>query len=231
VQTGDYISIEAEHFVRNVAANGAELKAGAGAMGVGDAAKSKGASFDVAQGKGAASGTTAAFKTLPGYGKTLSAVKVFPETAWFPTATQAENAPNAQKSAANSSRAPFVEYAFALDEANSMNFDFYQSPLNPVSKKNKLQFIAEVNGYRILKDVVPPAFAVGDDQQPWGTDVINNIRVSTVTAPCKKGLNILRVYPVTPAFVLEKIVIHAENKPMPYSYLGAPETYRTHSGT
>ena len=110
-----------------------------------------------------------------------------------------------------------------------MNFDFYLSPLNPVSKKNLLQFVAEVNGARILKNVVPPAFAVGDDQQPWGNDVINNIRVSTVTAQCKKGLNILRVYPVTPAFVLEKIVIHAENKPTPYSYLGAPETYRTHS--
>ena len=222
VQTGDYISIEAEHFVRNVAANGAELKAGAGAMGVGDAAKSNGAS-----GETDSTGNVAAFKVLPGYGKTLSAVKAFPVTAWFPTATQAENAPNAQKSAANSSRAPFVEYAFALDEAGSMNFDFYQSPLNPVSKKNKIQFIAEVNGCQILKDVVPPTFAVGDDQQPWGTDVINNIRVSTVTAQCKAGLNILRVYPVTPAFVLEKIVIHSENKPMPYSYLGAPETYRT----
>ncbi len=194
VQTGDYISIEAEHFVRNVAANGA------------------------------------AFKVLPGYGKTLSAIKAFPVTAWFPTAAQTENAPNAPKaraSAENSSHAPFVEYAFALDEAGSMNFDFYLSPLNPVSKKNLLQFVAEVNGAKILKDVVPPTFAVGDDQQPWGDDIANNIRISTVTAQCKAGLNILRVYPVTPAFVLEKIVIHAENKPMPYSYLGAPETYRT----
>ena len=108
-----------------------------------------------------------------------------------------------------------------------MNFDFYLSPLNPVSKKNLLKFVAEVNGAKILKDVVPSTFAVGDDQQPWGNDIVNNIRVSTVTAQCKAGLNILRVYPVTPSFVLEKIVIHAESKPMPYSYLGAPETYRT----
>lgn len=219
VQTGDYISIEAEHFVRSVASNGAT------------------------------------FKVLPGYGKTLSAIKVFPETAWFPTAAsknvaaQTESADSTAKdgalagnspvaaqavntaTAADSGSAPFVEYAFALDEAGSMNFDFYLSPLNPVSKKNLLQFVAEVNGAKILKDVVPPTFAVGDDQQPWGNDITNNIRISTVTAPCKAGLNILRVYPVTPAFVLEKIVIHAENKPMPYSYLGAPETYRTQSGT
>ena len=206
VQTGDYISIEAEHFVRNVASNGAPCEAG----------------------------EAAAFKVLPGYGKTLSAIKVFPETVWFPTAANSNPQKNAAQTvstptAAKSSYAPFVEYAFALDEAGSMNFDFYLSPLNPVSKKNLLQFVAEVNDAKILKDVVPLSFAVGDDQQPWGNDIVNNIRVSTVTAPCKAGLNILRIYPVTPAFVLEKIVIHAENKPMPYSYLGAPETYRIHS--
>ncbi|MBO4507816.1 MAG: glycosyl hydrolase 115 family protein [Spirochaetaceae bacterium] len=209
VQTGDYISIEAEHFVRNVAANGADITAGAGAMGAG--------------GNAGCVGEAAAFKVLPGYGKTLSAIKVFPETAWFPTTAQAVST----ASEADSSSAPFVEYVFALDEAGSMNFDFYLSPLNPVSKKNLLQFVVEVNGAKSLKDVVSPSFAVGDDQQPWGNDIVNNIRVSTVTAPCKAGLNILRIYPVTPAFVLEKIVIHAEDKPMPYSYLGAPETYRT----
>ncbi len=207
VQTCDYISIEAEHFVRNVTANGAIGATGKVAAGAGGSEQSAALK---------SVGEAAAFKVLPGYGKTLSAVKAFPVTAWFPTA-------------ANSSYAPFVEYAFALDEAGSMNFDFYLSPLNPVSKKNLLQFVAEVNGAKILKDVVPRSFAVGDDQQPWGNDIVNNIRVSTVTAPCKAGLNILRIYPVTPAFVLEKIVIHAENKPMPYSYLGAPETYRIHS--
>ena len=201
VQTGDYISIEAEHFVRNVAANGAEITAGAAA------GKSKGAA-----GKTDCTAVDAAvFKVLPGYGKTLSAIKVFPETAWFTTLE----------------KSPYVEYTFALDEAGSMSFDFYQSPLNPVSQENAIQFLAEINGKKKIIDVVPQNFAVGDDRQPWGNDVTNNIRVSTVTAPCKAGLNILRVYPVTPAFVLEKIVIHAENKRMPYSYLGAPETYRT----
>jgi hypothetical protein len=39
-------------------------------------------------------------------------------------------------------------------------------------------------------------------------------------------LNSLKVRPVTPNIVLEKIVIHEANKTMPESYLGAPETYR-----
>lgn len=174
VQTEDYISMEAEHFIKNVAAGGAS------------------------------------FHILPDYGKTLSAIKVFPETAWFD----------------DSSSAPYVEYAFALDGDASMNFDFYQSPLNPVSKANVLRFAVEVNGTKITKDALPASFAVGDSQEPWGQEVTNDIRVSTVTAPCRKGLNVLRVYAVTPSFVLEKIVIHKEREKMPYSYLGARETYR-----
>ena len=174
IQTCDYISIESEHFIKNVPC--------------GDAS----------------------FRILPGYGKTLSAIKVFPETSWFSAKTDA----------------PYVEYAFVLDCEGAMNFDFYQSPLNPVSKANVLRFCAEVNGEKIIKDAVPSWFAVGDNQEPWGQDVTNDIRVSTVTASCRKGLNILRVYPVTPSFVLEKIVIHKEDFSMPYSYLGAPETYR-----
>ena len=77
-----------------------------------------------------------------------------------------------------------------------------------------------------MKNVVDENFAVGDNQEPWSTDVTNNIRISSVYADCKAGLNTLKVYPVTPNIVLEKIVIHEANEPMPESYLGAPETYR-----
>ena len=100
------------------------------------------------------------------------------------------------------------------------------NPSNPAYKDNKLQFIAEVNGVKILKDVVDKNFKIGDDSFPWGEDIPNNIRISSVYADCKKGLNILRIYPVTPNIVLEKIVIHDANTKMPKSYLGAPETYR-----
>ena len=79
----------------------------------------------------------------------------------------------------------------------------------------------------MLKDAVDSkAFAVGDNNVVWGTDIANNIRISTVYQNCKKGLNTLRIYPVTPNIVLEKILIHSSEYKMPYSYLGAPETYR-----
>ena len=160
---------------------------------------------------------SAGFKLLEGYGKTLGAVKAADTTASF---------------APGDDNAPFVEYAFALSEAfiqksdGVMAFDFYLNPSNPAYKDNKLQFIAEINGKKILKDVVDSEhFAVGDNQQPWGTDITNNIRITTVYAECHTGLNSLKISPVTPNIVLEKIVIHEANKALPASYLGAPETF------
>ena len=107
-----------------------------------------------------------------------------------------------------------------------MAFDFYLNPSNPAYKDNKLQFVAEINGEKLLKDVVDSEkFAVGDNQEPWSTDVTNHIRIATVYADCHAGLNSLKVSPVTPNIVLEKIVIHEANLAMPKSYLGAPETF------
>ena len=177
VQTTNYVSIEAPHFVRS-----------------------------------------SGFDLLDGYGKTLGAVKAADTIRTF--------APDAKD-------APFVEYAFALSPdfvektGGLMAFDFYINPSNPAYKDNKLQFVAEVNGERILKDAVDPEkFAVGDNQFPWGEDIPNNIRIATVYADCHAGLNSVKLSPVTPNIVLEKIVIHEANKAMPKSYLGAPETYR-----
>ena len=177
VQTTDYVSIEAPHFVRS-----------------------------------------SGFDLLEGYGKTMGAVKASGTIKTF--------APDAKD-------APFVEYAFALDKdfvektGGVMAFDFYINPSNPAYKDNKLQFVADVNGEKILKDAVDSEkFAVGDNQFTWGKDIPDNIRIATVYADCHAGLNSVKVSPVTPNIVLEKIVIHEANKPMPKSYLGAPETYR-----
>ena len=177
VQTCNYVSMEATHFVRS-----------------------------------------SGFDLLEGYGKTLGAVKAKDITASFTPGDE---------------NAPYVEYAFALDKAfvertgGVLAFDIYLNPSNPAYKDNKLQFVADVNGKKLLKDAVDSEkFAVGDNQEPWGSDVTNNIRIATVYADCKAGLNSLKISPVTPNIVIEKIVIHEANKSMPDSYLGAPETYR-----
>jgi len=150
------------------------------------------------------------FQVLPDYGKCENAVKVFPVTLSY----------------AKGKDAPYVEYRFVPKSAGLYAISFYMNPSNPAYKDNKLQFIAEINGKKLLKDAVDSDFAVGDNQEPWSTDVTNNIRISTVYEACKNGVNILRVYPVTPNIVLEKIVIHDSEYKLPESYLGPEESYR-----
>ncbi len=150
------------------------------------------------------------WKILPDYGKTAGAVKSFPVIKSYP----------------KGKNAPYIEYNFAVNNDGVFEFDFYLNPSNPAYKDNKLQFIAEINGEKLLKNVVDKDFAVGDNQPVWGNDVTNNIRIADVYAECKKGLNSLKIYPVTPNIVLEKIVIYEAGTVLPYSYLGPSESYR-----
>jgi len=151
-----------------------------------------------------------AFKVLENYGKAYDAVKAYPVINSYP----------------KGKNAPYVEYTFVPKKAGVYSFNCFLNPSNPAYKDNKLQFVAEVNGQKLLKDVVEPDFAVGDNQKPWSTDVTNNIRISSIYADCKEGINTIRIYPVTPNIVLEKIVISEANSILPDCYLGAPETYK-----
>ena len=83
-----------------------------------------------------------------------------------------------------------------------------------------------MNGKQEIIDCVKEDYAVGDNQFPWGSEITDNIRIVSTVIKCKKGLNVLSVMPVTPAIVLEKLVIYDVGYVMPDSYLGAPETYR-----
>ncbi|WP_026065297.1 hypothetical protein [Amphibacillus jilinensis] len=59
----------------------------------------------------------------------------------------------------------------------------------------------------------------------WAEGVLNNIHKHVSTIKVKKGVNLLRIYAISPGFVLEKLVIYSKaNKPKA-SYLGPPETY------
>ena len=105
-------------------------------------------------------------------------------------------------------------------------FDFYINPSNPAYKSCGVEFIAEINGEKMTVVAAKKGFTVGDNQYTWGNDITNNIRICTVASGCSDGINTLRIYPVTPNVVLEKIVIYDAGKEMPKSYLGAPETFR-----
>ena len=148
------------------------------------------------------------FKELDGYGRHLSAIKAYPVNAYFET-TEAS---------------PYVEYKVVLAKAGAYNFRFLMNPSNPVAPDNRLQFIAEINGKQTVVDCVPENFVVGNGG--WNTDILNNIRSQRLRQNCKAGMNTIRIYPVTPGFVLERIVVAATDVPAKKSFLGAEESYR-----
>src|SRR5690554_3909921 len=109
VDTNGYISIEAEHYSAkyDIGENGEAIK-------ITGAKKDRDEETE-AQRKGAG------FQVIEGYGKTLSAVKVFPTTRYF-----------------TPGQGPSLEYRFVVNETGTYVVELYMQPTNPVSMDNTL---------------------------------------------------------------------------------------------
>ncbi|MBN1647849.1 MAG: glycosyl hydrolase 115 family protein [Spirochaetales bacterium] len=153
---------------------------------------------------------TAAFKRLPGHGKTLSAMKVFPVTASFLPGNDA----------------PYLEYRFIASTAGEYVVTLYMSPSNAVDSAGKILFAIKANSEGIREyNAIPEGQKVGDEQAGWGQGVLANIRTHSSRIICSKGLNSLRVYAISPGFVLERIVMHPADRELPVSCLGPEESW------
>lgn len=163
------------------------------------------AKYDVGQ-----YGTVAGFQVIEGYGKTLSAMKVFPTTGYF-TAGQ---------------DAPYLEYQFIVQEAGAYEVELHMQPSNPVTTDNTIYYSLQANDGPIeVKNAIPKGQNVGDSNHEWAAGVLNNIRRHSSEIVCNAGLNKVRVYAVSPGFVLEKLVIYPAGRKPPESYLGPVESY------
>ena len=181
--TAGYISIEAEHFYD--AKPGAWIKNPDGESG---------------------------FGILQGYGKTLSAVKYFPSTAYF---SLDENA-------------PYLEYRFMLREGGTYEIEFYLQPSNPVTRDNEILYGVQMNeAETVIYNEVDRDYRIGDREEAWSKGVLEQIRKQCAEVVCQKGENALRIYPLTPGFVLEKFVIYPKGYRIRESYLGPAETFHT----
>jgi len=153
-------------------------------------------------------GNVNAFQTLEGYGKTLSAMKAFPTTEYFTPGKDA----------------PYLEYQFAVQEAGEYEVELFMQPSNPVRTDYTLFCGIQANEDDIATvNVLPEGYRVDDEN--WAVGVLNNIHKHTSTLTCKCGLNTLRIYAMSPGFVLEKLVIYPVGKKPANSYLGPTETY------
>ncbi|MGM0901090.1 MAG: hypothetical protein ACQEXB_08310 [Bacillota bacterium] len=148
------------------------------------------------------------FQVLEGYGKTLSATKAFPTTEYFTPGKDA----------------PYLQYQFVVQEAGEYELELYMQPSNPVRTDYTLFCGIQANDDdTAIVNVLPKGYRVDDDN--WAVGVLNNIHKHISTIKCKVGLNTLRVYAVSPGFVLEKLVIYPQGKKPANSYLGPTETY------
>ena len=150
------------------------------------------------------------FENLQGYGKTNSAMKAFPSDACTVPGQDAT----------------YLEYQFVLEESGTYEAEFYMQPSNPVTRENQLLYAVRINEEMTeTVNAVEKDYQVGDQAEKWAEGVLSQIRRQTVSIKCRAGFNTLRVYHVTPGFVLEKIVIYPMGEKPEESYLGPAETY------
>ncbi len=161
------------------------------------------------------------FMELPDFGRTQSGLKAFPVTEYFEAGKDA----------------PSIDYRIYVEKEDEYDVDVYMAPSNPVTRDNKLVYgISSVAGDAAGNDkwneeidlinVIPDDFKVGDNQPFWAKGALSNIRINSSRVILQKGLNTLRIFAVTPGFVLEKLVISPTDETIPESYLGPKETYR-----
>lgn len=187
VDTAGYIVMEAEHY--------ADRKDGY-----------------AADGKREGKNEKVRFQCIRDYGKTRSAMKAFPVTAY---GVPGENA-------------PYLEYHFWVSKPGGYVLTLYMQPSNPVANDQKLCYGVQNNGGEIrIYNAVPEGYRIGDQGEFWAKGVLDQIRRQEIPVSCRSGINRLRIYSVTPGFVLEKLLIRPEGTDVPESYLGPKETYHT----
>lgn len=155
--------------------------------------------------------TEGSFYTLLPYGRTGSAIKVYPSTADFRYCE----------------KRPFVEYNFYTRQKGEYDLCFYLAPTTPVvfEREQFLGFSLNEQEVQILNTVENPEIPFFLSPQ-WSKEAMDNIKLLRTKVNCEEGRNTLRFYGMSPAIVLEKIVLQRKEANIPESYLGPTESYR-----
>jgi hypothetical protein len=170
VESGNYVSMEAEHFTGKV------------------------------------DRPSVRWEMIPDYGRTDSAMSVFPVDAASVTAPQ---------------EAPYLEYQMYLFDPGEVKVEAILAPsLNFVPGRGLR--------YAIAFDNQPPQIVdalAHNSVEDWSKSVEDNVRLSTSTHTLAgSGYHTLKFFMVDPGIVLEKLVVQLGT--VAPSYLGPPESYR-----
>ncbi len=147
----------------------------------------------------------AAFRVLPGYGRSGNAVKVYPATAAF---LPDEDAPS-------------LTYRFFAETAGKYTCEMWLTPTSPVQPGVPMR--CTVN--RQLVTCVTADYRPGENSDMrWCAAMVNHIRKVKAVIRCDEGLNEVTVGAVDPNFSLERILIYPAGHVLPKSYLGPQES-------
>ncbi|MBO4904532.1 MAG: glycosyl hydrolase 115 family protein [Lachnospiraceae bacterium] len=134
---------------------------------------------------------TAAFEVIKGYGRSSSAIKVYPQNMSF--------APMC---------APTVTYRVIISRAGKYRVRLFTSPANPEGADQKILFgISTLDADLSRVNMLPDDYRQGPGNEAWERGVIENIRIREVVMFFNEGVNSLRIGAISPGFVLEKIEI------------------------
>jgi len=144
------------------------------------------------------------WKIIPDIGRTGSGISTFPVT----------------KSASLSAMSPHLEYDFYPYDSGSIKANLYFSPTLNYHNDDGLKFAVSID------DEQPQVIVLNKEDnnvRTWEGWVANNIIIKTSTHQISRpGKHVLKYWMISPAIVLQKIVIDFGGvKP---SYLGPPET-------
>lgn len=152
----------------------------------------------------------AEFRLLNPYGRSGSAMKVYPTTADFRGKTEK----------------PYLEYLFETKRDGVYELELSFAPSCPTTAKPTMPGAISINGgEEFVFDTVKDLTAFYPTCSQWSEEAHSNVKQFRCPVTCRQGLNSLRYYHVSPNLALERIVLHRQDSPVPESYLGPKESF------
>ncbi len=157
-----------------------------------------------------AGGGGAEWKLIENYGRTLSSVKMYPDTLSFE----------------DWRGAPYLEYSFFLFSPGRYTLTVFSAPTNNLTEPGSLRYAVSFDSApAVIGNALPEGYAAGSyANELWQNAVMDNIHLSRTAHELSEGAHTLRFYGMDAGLVLQKLVL--SSAPLPGSYFGPPESGR-----
>lgn len=150
------------------------------------------------------------FKILEPYGRTGSGIKAFPVTVDY----------------MKEKERPSTEYLFHVSSSGQYIVRFYMAATTPVRYESRQYIGFSINdGAIVIVNTVKEEDKQFFLSNQWVQEAHDNIKLTEAVIILKEGLNSLRFIAMSPAIVLERIVLYRKDTILPESYLGPKESW------